>query len=362
MCIITCTKLPATTHGIIARTGWSCPVQANAGEPGMDQPRARVSRCCEHVADGLPRVLHRSPRASRAGCRERAAGELRRKMHSTSSRGRERATLGVANAPQTRAAGTPRTSCAGRPRARHAATGAGRAGGAGRRVARRAQGPGTPRRHAEAGRRPRRALAEPGERVGAQGPRHGGLAWMGAGRGGADVGPSRGSGRAARRRAMAERRPSHAAHAGGDRGRGPGLGHAAHDGEEGRGKRGREGGKTRTSSPRRSTRRRFCTGVRQEGRAARGERKTDTVRLEEMNRGRFFHGFRAGPTRRGGGQNRPPAPAGRARRAHAQRQLGRAEWAAKRPKAGRGKGGGCAPGWAAPAERPKARGTRAAGP
>jgi hypothetical protein len=55
-------------------------------------------------------------------------------------------------------------------------------------------------------------------------------------------------------------------------------------------------------------------------------------------------------------KNRPPVPAGRARRAHAQRRMGRAEWAAKRPKAGRGKGGGCAPGWAAPAERPKARG------
>jgi hypothetical protein len=61
-------------------------------------------------------------------------------------------------------------------------------------------------------------------------------------------------------------------------------------------------------------------------------------------------------------KNRPPAPAGRACRAHAQRRLGRAEWAAKRPKAGRGKGDGCAPGWAAPAERPKASGRRATRP
>jgi hypothetical protein len=37
----------------------------------------------------------------------------------------------------------------------------------------------------------------------------------------------------------------------------------------------------------------------------------DTVRLEEMNMGRFFHGFRVGPTRRGGGQ-KPPTCTSRA--------------------------------------------------
>jgi hypothetical protein len=101
-------------------------------------------------------VLRRSPRASRAGCRERAAGELRCQGHFTSSRGRERATPGAASrrgrvhaAGELRGQATPggaaraqswRRGRAGPPRARHTATGAGRAGEAGGRAARRAQG------------------------------------------------------------------------------------------------------------------------------------------------------------------------------------------------------------------------------
>jgi hypothetical protein len=81
-----------------------------------------------------------------------------------------------------------------------------------------------------------------------------------------------------------------------------------------------------------------------------------------MNRGRFSTASGRVPRAEAAAKNRTTAPAGRARRAHAQRRMGRAEWAAKRPKAGRGKVDGCAPGWAAPAERPKARGRRAAGP
>jgi hypothetical protein len=88
----------------------------------------------------------------------------------------------------------------------------------------------------------------------------------------------------------------------------------------------------------------------------------DAAGLEEKNRGRFSTASGRVLRAEAAAKNRPPAPAGRARCAHAQRRLGRAEWAAKRPKAGRGKGDGCAPGWAAPAERPKARGRRAAGP
>jgi hypothetical protein len=175
----------------------------------------RTSRC-KRVGDGPATRASGSPQANRAGSCERATDELRRKRHSTSSRGRERATPEVANALRTRAAGTPRMSCAGG--LRRAVTG-------------------TPRRHAKAGRRLRRALAEPGERAGesrrAQGPRRARRAatpkgadgragavprrarLTGRRAGGADAGPSRGNGRAARRRAMAERRPSHAAHAGG---------------------------------------------------------------------------------------------------------------------------------------------------
>jgi hypothetical protein len=82
----------------------------------------------------------------------------------------------------------------------------------------------------------------------------------------------------------------------------------------------------------------------------------DAAGLEEKNRGRFSTASGRVLRAEAAAKNRPPAPAGRARCAHAQRRLGRAEWAAKRPKAGRGKGDGCAPGWAAPAERPKARG------
>jgi hypothetical protein len=111
MCIVTCTKLQATAHGIAGRTSWSCPAQADAGELGMDQPRTLrrmpqgsrgpllrtlASRCmwaCCGRADHAPR---RPPRASRVGCRECAAGELRRQGHSTPSRGHERATSGAA--------------------------------------------------------------------------------------------------------------------------------------------------------------------------------------------------------------------------------------------------------------------------
>jgi hypothetical protein len=94
-------------------------------------------------------ALRRLPRASRAGCRERAAGELRRQGHSTSSRGRERATPGAASrrgreqrARRGRAARAGRVGRGrtGPPRARHVATGAGRAGGAGGRAARCARG------------------------------------------------------------------------------------------------------------------------------------------------------------------------------------------------------------------------------
>jgi hypothetical protein len=184
----------------------------------------RTSRC-RRAGDGPATRASESLRANRAGCRERAAGELRRKRHSTSSRGRERATPGVANAPRTRAAGTPRTSCAGR--LRRAATGTPRrhaeAGHRPRRalaepgeqagesrVARWAA-PGTPRRHAEAGRRPRWALAEPGERAGERATRR----------------HAEGSGRARRGRATAnspgwaqgegERTPDRAGEAGGPR-------------------------------------------------------------------------------------------------------------------------------------------------
>jgi hypothetical protein len=111
MCIVTCTKLQATAHGIAGRTSWPCPAQADAGELGMDQPRtlrrmpqgsrgpllrtlaSRCMRACCGRADHAPR---RPPRASRAGCRECAAGELRRQGHSTPSRGHERATPGAA--------------------------------------------------------------------------------------------------------------------------------------------------------------------------------------------------------------------------------------------------------------------------
>jgi hypothetical protein len=111
MCIVTCTKLQATAHGIAARTSWSCPAQADAGEPGMDQSRtlrrmpqgsrepllrtlaSRCMRACCGRADHTPR---RPPRASHVGCRERAVGELRRQGHSMPSRGRERATPGAA--------------------------------------------------------------------------------------------------------------------------------------------------------------------------------------------------------------------------------------------------------------------------
>jgi hypothetical protein len=131
-------------------------------------------------------ALRRLPRASRAGCRERAAGELRRQGHSTSSRGRERATPGAASRrgreQRARRGRATRAGCAGRGRASaeptqgprrattgtphrdgrwasrgsgrasrapragtrrgwaQATTGAGRAGGAGRRAARRARG------------------------------------------------------------------------------------------------------------------------------------------------------------------------------------------------------------------------------
>jgi hypothetical protein len=119
MCIITCTKLQATTHGVIARTGWPCPVQADAGEPGMDQPRARASRCCEHVADELPRALRRSPRASlgrgrateaRAGDAEGAPASCGRGREAARRRGGSLAGEGRADAG---AAGAPRPSRAG---------------------------------------------------------------------------------------------------------------------------------------------------------------------------------------------------------------------------------------------------------
>ena len=110
------------------------------------------------------------------------------------------------------------------------------------------------------------------------------------------------------------------------------------------------------SSTRRSLRRRSCTGARQEGQAARGERKTDAAGLEGMNRRRFSTASRRVPRAEAAAKNHPPAPAGRARRAHAQRRLGRAEWAAKRPKAGRGAGDGCAPGWAAPSRTAQGEG------
>jgi hypothetical protein len=116
-------------------------------------------------------ALRRSPRASRVGCRERAAGELRRQGHSTSSRGRERATQGAASRrgreQRARRGRAARAGCVGRGRAsaepaqgpRRAATGTPRRDGRWPSRARGRAGHAAPPRRG-------RALAEPGERAG----------------------------------------------------------------------------------------------------------------------------------------------------------------------------------------------------
>jgi hypothetical protein len=155
-------------------------------------------------------------------------------------------------APRTRAASTPRASCAGRlrrarPRERRAGAGValGRHGHATPRWAQ--AEPGMPRHHAEAGHRPRRALAEPGKRAGE--PRDATL-----------------------------RRPPRRARRGRER-REKGTGRREWDGlTVGEGAGGRQFSGRRESLGR-------------EERSIVGKR---------MNRGRF-HGLRAGPTRENGG-------------------------------------------------------------
>jgi hypothetical protein len=130
------------------------PMQASRGWTSRARERATAASTSRMGCH----ALHRSPRASRAGCRERAAGELRRQGHSTSSRGHECTTPGAASRrgreQRARRGRATRAGCAGRGRtvtrprrghgraphagprrARRAATGAGRAGGGNGRAA-----------------------------------------------------------------------------------------------------------------------------------------------------------------------------------------------------------------------------------
>jgi hypothetical protein len=135
----------------------------------------RTSRC-RRAGDGPATRASESPRANRAGCCERATDELRRKRHSTSSRGRERATPGVANASSGHAADELRGQAA---LGGHGHTtprpGAGRDGrwpsqgrGQASRAPRAGAAPGTPRRTPKgvggrAGAAPRRARGRAAE-------------------------------------------------------------------------------------------------------------------------------------------------------------------------------------------------------
>jgi hypothetical protein len=154
-------------------------------------------------------TLRRSPRASRAGCRERAAGELRRQGRSTSSRGRERVTPGATSRrgreQRARRGRAARASCAGRGRAsaelaqgsRRAATGTPRRDG---------------RRHSQGSGRASRAQGRDGRWPSRASPRTGRGLGVGAGHRGHAGGGRAGAAQAPRqtRRQGLRRRRAHA--------------------------------------------------------------------------------------------------------------------------------------------------------
>jgi hypothetical protein len=255
-------------------------------------------------------ALRRSPRASRAGCRERAAGELRCQGRSTSSRGHERVTPGATSRrgheQQAHHGRAARAGCAGRGRAsaklaqgsRWAATGTprrdGRKQSQGSGQASRAQGraghavpprQGRAQAATGAGRAGlRRAQAATGAgRAGLRRAQGGGSGWArgaGATPGAGAPGPRRRrGGRAARDCAGAA--PAAAA--------APTPETAARRAGKGRGGagRGRRGA-------------RLTVGEGAGGRRESLGREERSIVGKRMNRGRF-HDLRAGPTRENSG-------------------------------------------------------------